>query len=260
MSKISVLKFLIPRRYRSSVRDGVRYLRCIPYLGTRFECPLCGGRFDRFLPSGLELRPNAQCPRCGSLERHRLVELYLQNETDFYNSESKILHIAPEQCFRRKWQHKENFDYMTADLSNPLVDINIDITSIPVVDNTFDFIMCSHVLEHIPDDRKAIAELFRILKPGGWAILVVPIDINRRISLEVPNIRKPEEREKLFGQSNHVRIYGLDYVVRLEEAGFSVSIIPYSSGLGIESVRRYGLFEDENIYHCSKRVPQLQRV
>ena len=163
-----------------------------------------------------------------------------------------MLHIAPEKQLSKVFMSQTNIDYLSADLDSPLAAVKMDITNIEQNDNTFDLIICNHVLEHIPDDDKAIAELFRVLKPGGTAILQVPISNTIRKTIEDPSITDPKEREKLFGQNDHVRIYGKDYKKRLERSGFVVSIDDFINELGQRDAHRYGLLQDEKIYLCSK--------
>jgi len=150
----------------------VRYIYItIRYFGLRFKCPCCDGCFRKFLFFGAKPRPNARCPRCGSLERHRLLWLYLRNKINFFSDHLKVLDIAPIHFFQKKCKKLKNLDYISADISSPIAMIKMDITDINLHDNQFDCIICYHVLEHILDDEKAMRELFRVLKPGGWAIL-----------------------------------------------------------------------------------------
>jgi predicted SAM-dependent methyltransferase len=218
------------------------------------ECPCCKGHFPRFLPKGLVLRPYAQCPRCGSLERHRLIWLYVLHRTRLCanSMDIRFLHVAPEAVLEALFRQLPRLEYISADLDPSRAMVQMDITNIHFEDNRFDAILCSHVLEHIPDDLTAMRELNRVLKPGGWAILQVPIDRSRTASFEDPSVRTPEERERVFGQHDHVRIYGLDYRDRLEEAGFCVSVDPFAQHLGLEQCRRYGLDSKEEIHFCTK--------
>ncbi len=227
-------------------------LRTARYFGIRFKCPCCGGHFRKFFSYGVHPRPNAQCPRCESLERHRLLWLYLQQHTNLFTADLKLLHIAPEPVFQNKFQTMSNLDYISADLESPLAQIKMDITEIPYPDNTFHAILCSHVLEHVEDDRKALRELFRVLKPGGWAILQSPIDLKRDKTFEDPEIVSPGTRERFFGQHDHVRLYGRDYKDRLTEAGFTVRIDDFVKTLDTQAVEKYRLEKDEYIYFCQK--------
>ena len=195
-----------------------RLFRPLLHLGTRVMCPCCGWRFRQFLPGGVVVqRANALCPKCGSLERHRLLWLYIKNKTDFFKRNSKVLHFAPESIFARHFRRLPQLDYITADLSSPRVRTKADIMNIPCKDNSFDVVLCNHVLEHVADDQKAIREICRVLNPNGWAILQSPIDTRRAKTFEDPTIVSPEERERAFGQHNHVRMSGRDYKDRLEK-------------------------------------------
>jgi len=235
---------LIPEQWHPAIRS-------LCYYGNRYVCPCCGGRFRKFLPYGVRKRPNVKCPRCGSLERHRLIWLYLKNRTNLFTSSLMVLHFAPEDIFQRHFRLLSNLNYVSADLYPSKAMLKMDITNIYFKDNTFDVILCSHVLEHIVDDRKAMLELFRVLKPGGWSILQVPIreDLNR--TLEGDILTTAAERERIFGQSDHVRQYGLDYKDRLEEVGFKVKVDNYGEELGQELFEKYGLLE-RHVYFCSK--------
>ena len=215
-------------------------------------CPCCEGSFPGFIPGGVNLRPNAQCPACGSLERHRLLWLFLKNRTNLLTDNLKVLHFAPEDIFQKKFKSMSNIEYVSADKYSPSAMVKMDITDIPYSDNTFDAILCNHVLEHIIDDRKAMRELFRVMKPGAWAILQVPIDLKRDRTFEDPAIVSPEERQRFFGQHDHVRWYGKDYGERLEEAGFKLRVDSYARSLAPDLIGKYGLVESEDIFYCSK--------
>jgi predicted SAM-dependent methyltransferase len=179
--------------------------------------------------------------------------LYLRNRTNIFSDNLKVLHIAPEYSITKILGSRTNLEYVSADLVSSLAIFKMDITSIQFEDNVFDVILCSHVLEHIVDDQKAMGELFRVLKPGGWALVQSPVDLNRDKTFEDFNIVSPDDREKAFGLSDHVRVYGRDYKDKLEAAGFTVKIDDYVTTLGIDIVGKYGLHEDEDIYFCTKR-------
>jgi len=243
--------------FHSQIYFNLSRLWSLLYIGNKFMCSCCNGHFRKFLPFGVKPRPNAQCPRCGSLERHRLLCLYLKDKTNFFkDSLLKVLDIAPMYFFQQKCKTLYNLNYISADISSSIAMIKMDITNINLPDNQFDCIICYHVLEHIPDDKKAMKELFRILKPGGWAILQSPVDPNHDETFEDPNVVSPEEREHVFGEKDHVRIYGQDYKNRLEMAGFTVKLDNYSRELGDNIIKKYGLMKDETIYFCSK--PKLK--
>ena len=228
------------------------------YIGNQVECPFCGGHFREFLPTGVIPRANARCLSCRSLERHRLAWLYLRDRTNLLSDNLRLLHFAPEKCLQRAFRSIPNVEYFSVDLDSALAMLTMDITSIPCQENSFDAIFCSHVLEHIIDDGRAMSELFRVLRPGGWAILQVPIDLSRGETFEDRHIVSPEEREHVFGQWNHVRVYGRDYTDRLEKSGFAVRVDGYVKELGDDLVRKYGLDRTEEIYFCTK--PKLQRI
>jgi ubiquinone/menaquinone biosynthesis C-methylase UbiE len=205
----------------------------------------------KVLPGGYRY---ALCPRCYSTDRERLVYWYINNRTNILNSSKniRILHVAPEKNLQKVLKASTKIKYISGDL-NPLVaDRKIDITDMNFEDDYFDFIICNHVLEHIQDDRKAMSELFRVLKPGGEAILQVPISKCNKETFEDFSITSPEEREKYFGQKDHVRIYGKDYKKRLESVGFKVDLYDIKNDLNIKEIKKYGLNEEEILYACNK--------
>jgi ubiquinone/menaquinone biosynthesis C-methylase UbiE len=160
--------------------------------------------------------------------------------------------MAPEANLQKVLMAQPNIEYLSADLSSPVAAVQMDITDIEYEDDSFHVVICNHVLEHVPDDRKAMAELYRVLKPEGWAILQVPISLSLNQTYEDPMVISPEEREKVFGQSDHVRIYAKDYKDRLEQAGFRVKVYSFAKEFGESATHKYGLSKDENIYICSK--------
>ena len=231
-------------------------LMSLKYIGDQVTCPCCNGHFRNFMTITQNQWDRA-CPKCLSHSRHRLMSLYLKNRTNIFSNNLKVLHIAPEYALYRTLRSSSNLEYISADLDSSLAMVKMDITSIQFEDNTFDVIICSHVLEHVLDDQKAMRELFRVLKPGGWAILQSPIDLTRDTTFEDPKIVSPDDREKAFGQSDHVRIYGCDYKDRLEAAGLIVKIDNYVTTLGINMVKKYGLQENEDIYFCTKEEQNI---
>lgn len=222
------------------------------YRGNRVFCPCCEGNFRSFLPFGANRRQNAICPGCLSLERHRLIWLYLKNNTNLFQENLVVLHVAPEYIFQQKLIYLGNLKYLTADIVSGEAMVQMDITNIHYDDNYFDVILCNHVLEHIPDDDRAMKELYRVLKPGGWAILQVPIDKRLAKTIEGEPSLTLQEREKLFGHHDHVRQYGRDYKVKLEQAGFIVKLNSYPQELGIGAIKKFGLIPDEDIFLCLK--------
>ena len=224
------------------------------YQGNSVECPVCENTFSKFLPYGrLQPRKNALCPKCLSLERHRLLWLYLKDRTDFFKSEKKVLHIAPELSFMDRFRKMTNLDYTTGDLESPLADVKMDIHSIPFEDNTFDVSFCNHVMEHVEDDLKAMREIYRILKPGGWAIIQVPFfHPLSETTFDDPEITDKKGREIAFGQDDHVRKYGLDYAERLKSVGFDVTEDEFVGSISTDEQQRYALPPNEIIYMCRK--------
>jgi predicted SAM-dependent methyltransferase len=239
---------LIPRPWLISASYYVRPLIAWWYRGDRYEDPIDGKTFKSFLPYGYEsVRENVLSPSTLSLERHRLLWLYLQNETDLLTRPQKLLHFAPEQCFYKRFRNSETIQYTTTDLNSPLADVLADICNLPFEDNQFDFILCNHVLEHIPDDFKAMQEIYRVLKPDGTAILQIPLENDRDVTFEDDSITDRKERARIFGQYDHVRVYGMDYFDRLAQVGFEVNAIDYTKELGEKQVDRYRLAAGELI-------------
>ena len=216
------------------------------------ECPLCKAKFPAYLPAGVNPRPNAQCPNCYSLKRHRALWLLMQ-KLNWHKENMRVLHFAPEPIFYQLFSSFENIDYWSVDLNPDMFGVRkaVDITNITFEDNSFDLIICNHVLEHIPDDRKAISELYRVLKPKtGIAFLNVPL-FDIPATLENPEYNTPELRLKYYGQEDHVRAYGQDYPQRLDAAGFSVQLFTME-GTDEKVLRRYGLDRNEKIFLCRK--------
>jgi SAM-dependent methyltransferase len=217
-------------------------------------CPICQSNVRRFLPAGDPSRANARCPVCGSLERHRLDWLLFAKQTDLFDGSPKtMLHVAPEKFLSAKFRRIKNLDYLSADLSNPRAMVQMDITNINYPDNTFSVIYCSHVLEHTPNDRKAIAELYRVLRQDGWAVLQVPIMADR--TYEDPAIIEPEERKKHFGQWNHVRRCGPDYVERMRSAGFVAEVLRATDLANGSDCARMRFQSDRVLFFCRKPSP-----
>jgi len=224
------------------------------YKGNNFTDPIDGKSYRKFLPYGYgKQRENALSPGTLSLERHRQMWLYLKNETSFFIQNLKVLHIAPEQEFLRRFKKMKNLDYTSADLFSPIVDVKADILDLPFENGAFDVIICNHVLEHIIDDKKAMSEIFRVMKKGGWGILQVPMKNSLEKTYEDFSITDPKERQKYFGQYDHVRWYGMDYFDRLKSAGFEVEINYYSQKFSGEEIRRFGLNRNEILPVVFKR-------
>ena len=242
----------VPRKYLQLFSHFVLKILSVFYIGNNVECPVCKHHFRKFLPYGRKPRPNALCPSCLTLERHRLMWLFLKNKTNFFTGNLKVLHVAPELCFMDKFEALPNLEYITADIESPLAKVKMDLHDIPFEANTFDVTFCNHVMEHVDDDIRCMEELRRVLKPGGWAIIQSPIDVSLAETFEDKTITSPAEREKVFGQNDHVRTYGRDYQQRLEKAGFKVRADHYAEETADREKKRYALPADEVIYFCQK--------
>ena len=244
-----IASFLLNKIPRPMLINLSIFLRPLIYLffkGNNFTDPIDGKSYRKFLPYGYgKQRENALSPGTLSLERHRQMWLYLQNETDFFTKNYKVLHIAPEQEFLRKFKKMKNLDYTSADLFSPIVDIKADILDLPFADESFDVIFCNHVLEHIEDDRKAMRELYRVMKKGGWGILQVPMKNSLEKTYEDFTITDPKERQKHFGQYDHVRWYGMDYFDRLKSVGFDAEANFYSQKFSDADIKKFGLNRNE---------------
>ncbi|WOD42347.1 class I SAM-dependent methyltransferase [Hwangdonia lutea] len=244
---------IIPRPLLIRLSYIIRPIVAFFLKGNKYTDPIDDKSFRSFLPYGYGTqRNNVLSPSTLSLERHRLLWLYLKRETDFFSSEKKVLHFAPEQAFYKRFKKLKNLDYTTTDLNSPLADVKADICNLPFKDNSYDVILCNHVLEHIPDDTKAMQELYRVLKPKGMAILQIPQDLNRVETYEDDSITDRKERAKIFGQYDHVRIYGRDYFDKLRSIGFKVEEVDYTSNLSAEAIEKYCLAKGEIIPVCYK--------
>ena len=239
---------IIPRTVLIKLSYLFRPLFVLYYKGNTYEDPIDGKKFRSFLPYGYENpRENVLSPSTLSLERHRLLWLYLENETNFFNNALKVVHFAPEQAFYKRFKKLKNIDYTTTDLNSPLADVKADICELPFDTASFDVILCNHVLEHIPDDTKAMKELYRILKPGGWGVFQIPQDLKRATTYEDDTITDKKERAKIFGQYDHVRIYGRDYFDKLRSIGFKVEEVDYTSNITPDAIDSYRLAKGEII-------------
>jgi predicted SAM-dependent methyltransferase len=239
---------------RSIPQPIKRTARIVAFYGNKRYCPVCNHSFRTFMSAGNPAREEARCPACDALERHRFLWRYLQEKTPFFESRgARMLHVAAEECFEPRWRHIIGRGYITADLMHP-ADVKMDVTDIQFSDNEFDIVYCSHVLEHVPDDRKAMREFHRVLKPGGFALLLVPITEEK--TFEDPSITDPKERLRLFGQHDHVRRYGPDYVGRLRDAGFVVNVMHASDFLSPKEIERLaiGTSDAGEIFHCRKSL------
>jgi SAM-dependent methyltransferase len=247
---IAFLVRYVPRRYLQLFSGvGLKVVGWF-YAGNKVECPVCKSQYRMFLPYGrINPRANALCPSCLSLERHRLIWLYLQERTNFFKQKLNVLHIAPEHCFMKPFEKQHGDGYITADIESPLAKVKMDIHQMPFEDNRFDVVLCNHVLEHVNDDIQAMKEIRRVLKPGGWAIMQIPFfSPVPDVTFEDHSITDKREREKIFGQDDHVRKYGRDYTRRIEQAGLVAKENRFVFELPKETVYRYGLSASEVIF------------
>lgn len=220
--------------------------------GDKVLCPCCGWTGKSFAP--LLNRSNAICPSCSSRERHRILWLFINRNPDLLPANSRVLHFAPEKVLRKQLEARSDIEYVTTDLNPDDVDVAADITNLPFEDGSFDFIICSHVLEHV-DEARAMNELLRVLANGGLIAIQIPVfDIHT--TLEDPNVTSPKERERVFGQRDHLRRYGHDAKFRLEALSPSVTeVSPNSHGFTDTDIRRFGIVSKdgvnrESIYLC----------
>lgn len=249
---ISLAVRLVPRKQLQLIGHVIARILSIFYLGRGVECPICNHHYRKFLPYGRVARENALCPNCLALERHRLLWIYLKEKTSLFHQEQRLLHIAPEYCFIDRFEGIAHLDYITADLESPLAKVKMDIHQMPFDTNSFDCIMCNHVIEHVENDLVALKEILRVLKTGGWAIIQVPFfDPIPEKTFEDPNITSDQERFEKYGQKDHLRLYGKDYKQRIESCGFQVTEDDFVRSLPPDTTKKYALL-DELIYFCTK--------
>ncbi len=252
-------KFLLnklPRPLLIRLSYPFKKLAPILYRGNKVECPVCGKSYSKFLSYGSSVahREGVLCPGDLTLERHRLMWLYLRDFSSFFTTDKlKVLHMAPEQCFLDKFKAQKNLDYLTADIESPIADMHFDLHNIPLDDNQFDVVFCNHVMEHVDDPSQCMKELFRVMKPSGWAIMQVPQDFSREKTYEDKSITSPEDREKHFWQKDHVRLFGRDYPDYLRNAGFEVEEFYPKEKLGADLFERYRLQPSEVLYIARKK-------
>jgi len=259
-----IAKASIPGAWQDTVKTNARKIR---HFGIQHYCNICKSGIRAWKPLGLDLpvirekkiigagRRNTLCPVCFSSDRTRLLYWFLSEKIKVFGHPLYLLHVAPELPLRKIFEQDKVLDYLTADLMQEDVMVKMDLTDIQYPDATFDAILCNHVLEHIPDDRRAMKELYRVLKPGSWAILQVPISAVLDQTFEDPAVVKPKDRENVFGQLDHVRIYGADYTHRLKSAGFRVDIYDWTEDPDIRKYKNHdklGLNPDEKIFLCKR--------
>jgi SAM-dependent methyltransferase len=254
-SLVAFLRSLLPRKAYSFLQRALmpayRAYFVVLYYGNRFLCPCCGKRCRRFIPRNRSLRAfnYGRCPHCFLYGRHRLLWLFLRDHTGLFSDSLKVLHVAPEPFFARAFSAPPHLDYVSLDLEKPVM-LRMDVTELGFGDETFNTIICVHVLEQIVDDRKAMRELFTVLKPDGWAILQSPIE--REFTYEDTSVTSPSDRKKAFGQWDYGRSYGRDYFDCLEDAGFEVREYPYAAEIPPQQLREFGLPSEAMIHLCAK--------
>ena len=245
---MKIILKIFPREFLINLSLLFQPILSLIFIGSKFTDPINGKQYSHFLSYGYNsLRTNALCPGTLSLERHRLLWLYLNSNSNIESQFLNVLHVAPEQVFFKKFKNFKNWTYTTTDLNSPLADIKADLCNLPFKDETYDLILCNHVLEHIIDDIKAMKEIYRVLKKGGKAILQVPLDMEKEKSYEDHTIINPKDRSKHFGQYDHVRIYGMDFFKKLSNIGFRYEKIDFTSKLSDQDIIKYGLIKGELI-------------
>ena len=255
MSLFKVILNTVPRPWLIKDSYIVRPIIALYLKGNTYTDPIDGKSFRKFLPYGYgNQRKNALSPSTLSLERHRLMWLFLKDETNFFTSTKKlkVLHIAPEQCFLDLFKKQKNLEYITSDLESPIADVKADICDLPFKENEFDVVFCNHVLEHIPDDTKAMQELYRVMKKGGFGVFQIPQDLSRDVTFEDNSITDKDERAKIFGQYDHVRVYGKDYFNKLRSVGFKVDEVDYTKKIDSKQIERFCLMKGEILPICYK--------
>ena len=227
----------------------------LKYAGSKVLCPCCDSSYSEFAPFGNDRRQNAWCPNCESLERHRLLWMYFENKTNLYQRPLKVLHIAPETIFFNHFRKQTNIEYYPVDIFPnlyPKGTLHFDLLNHNVPDNSYDVIICNHVFQYIEEDRKAMKNIYNLMKPGGWGIMQVPINTKTQTTHEDASITDPLEREKIFGLKEHVRYYSYDYADRLRESGLVVKVDDYTAEFTDEDIFKYGFFKGDAVYYCSK--------
>jgi SAM-dependent methyltransferase len=219
------------------------------FMGQQYYCPICDAHIKNYLR--LHRPYHLFCPVCRSLQRYRLVWLFFNSRfVKLGVKPERMLHIAPEEALTWRFRQVAGLDYLSADLYNPKAMVKMDVSDIRYPDGSFDIIYCSHVLEHVPDDRRALDEFYRVLSPGGYALLIVPILSPK--TFEEASITTPEDRQRAYGQHDHLRSYGPDFKERVEQAGFHVTRLVVSDLADSTQAERMGLGDAEILFYCKK--------
>jgi SAM-dependent methyltransferase len=260
----------VPHRVRPALKRSF-------WWGARHVCPVCDAHVRRYLPEGFDLpvlreldvvgaqhRPERTCPVCRSDSRTRLAWLYLSREVTLFDRTARVLHVAPEIGLYARFAQSPGIDYEPGDLEPELYPWaprlrRIDLGALPFPDADFDVVIANHVLEHVPDDAAALAEIRRVLRPGGWAMLAVPIAHKLAATREDADATTPATREQRFGQGDHVRLYGRDFAARVSRAGFTVALwAGHTRGDG-EITRRWRLDPRETLPIATRPAIERQR-
>jgi SAM-dependent methyltransferase len=236
------IKSVMPNTIYNGLLTFYHKFNSIINTGGEVYCPICDKNHKN----------SNICPACGAGSRHKTIWLFLSRRTNILSNKISVLHFAPEYCFYRKFKKMTNMNYMSGDLNSPRAMKYIDITNIEYPDNYFDVLISSHVLEHVDNDIKAMKELFRVQKNGGWSIHLVPIDYTRKITFEDSSLNTPDKREKFYGHYDHKRIYGTDYKDRLENVGFEVDTIKVEEFCSEDEIRQMKLRKGFEVYFLKK--------
>lgn len=244
---------------KQKVLPGYLWVKSLKYLGDAKYCPCCRTGFSRFMEVGPKREP-ILCPRCRSTGRDRMFWFFWEKHQELLQPGMSILHIAPEDVLYRRFKNIPGVNYVAGDKflpqfanTYPKGTIYVDLTDMgQFADNSFDFIYCSHVLEYIKDDRKALSELFRVMKPGKSGIISVPINYGHLVTLEDETITDPLEQERLYGDKGHLRYYGTDYMDKVKEAGFQTEFVPITDFISIEMIEKSALEPRDVIHLCRK--------
>lgn len=256
MRPLAAVKAALPARYKHAGRRAFLRVAAVTSAGEGVVCPCCGHTWRQF---AWFYGARDQCPSCGSLMRHRALLLYLRDVMRIERRGGDVLHVGPSRALRDCLRALDTVRYLSLDLDSPLADVQADLTALSLDDASFDLVLCSHVLEHIPDDARAIAEMFRVLRPGGTAIVQLPPS-ELAETFEDESATTAADRERVFGQYDHVRICGADYGARLEAAGFAVETADYVRSLSQETCATFGLRVGEPFYVCTKPAADARAV
>lgn len=243
------------KAFRWRLIETLLALRALLFIGNKYMCPCCGWRLRAFTHGGasFKTRHRGYCPRCNAKARHRRDWLLLKDKTNLFRDELRLLHVSPKYSLLRRLKRMENLQYTAVDLyARPHMDVQMNLAAVPFRSDTFDALICIHVLEHVKDDRHAIQELYRMVKPGGWAFISVPIRFDQP-TYEDPTITTAEGRRQAFGERSHYRVYGHDLAERLQSCGFEIQVY-LGEDIDPQKMAKYGLLDDETVFLCKRTV------